>query len=89
LDKQIINWLRILLPPKCFKKLYPIFLDTELNRNELEVNKWEIEINKLMEYEYKNDIWIIDVMKAIWTGKRQYKDITLAECEIWNNWLYY
>jgi len=28
----------------------------ELNRNELEVNKWEIEINKLMEYKYKNDI---------------------------------
>jgi len=28
----------------------------ELNRNKLEVNKWEIEINKLMEYKYKNDI---------------------------------
>jgi len=28
----------------------------ELNRNKLEVNKWEIEINKLMEYKYKNNI---------------------------------
>jgi len=28
----------------------------ELNRNKLEVDKWEIEINKLMEYKYKNDI---------------------------------
>jgi len=27
----------------------------ELNRNKLEVNKWEIEINKLMEYKYKNN----------------------------------
>jgi len=53
------------LPPKRFKKLYPIFLDIELNRNKLEVNKWEMEIDKLMEYKYKNNIWIIDVMKAI------------------------
>jgi len=43
------------LPPKRFKKPYPIFLSTELN-NKLEVNKWEIEINKLIEYEYKNNI---------------------------------
>jgi hypothetical protein len=41
-----------------------------------------MEINKLMEYEYKNNIWIIDVIKAIWMGKRQHKDITLAKCEI-------
>jgi len=42
-----------------------MFLDAELDRNELEVNKWEIEIDKLIEYEYKNDVWIIDVIKAI------------------------
>jgi len=46
-----------------------MFLDTELDRNKLEVNKWEMEINKLMEYKYKNDIWIIDIIKAIQTGK--------------------
>jgi len=33
-----------------------MFLDMELNRNKLEVNKWEMEINKLIEYKYKNDI---------------------------------
>ena len=27
----------------------------ELNQNELEVDKWDIEINKLIEYKYKND----------------------------------
>jgi hypothetical protein len=43
------------LPFKRFKKLRPIFLNTELNRNELEINKWDIEINKLIEYEYKDD----------------------------------
>jgi len=33
-----------------------MFLDMELNRNKLEVNKWEIEINKLIEYKYKNNV---------------------------------
>jgi len=42
-----------------------MFLDAELDRNKLEVNKWEIEINKLIEYKYKNDAWIIDIIKAI------------------------
>jgi len=42
-----------------------MFLNIELNRNKLEVNKWEMEINKLIEYKYKNNIWIIDIIKAI------------------------
>jgi len=37
----------------------------ELNRNKSEVNKWEIEINELTEYKYKNNAWIIDIIKAI------------------------
>ena len=28
----------------------------ELNQNKLEVNKWDMEINKLIEYKYKNDL---------------------------------
>jgi len=28
----------------------------ELKRNKLEINKWEIEINKLIEYKYKNNV---------------------------------
>ena len=59
-----------------------MFLDIELNRNKLEVNKQEIEIDELMEYKYKNDVQIIDIMKVIQIGKQQYKDITLAEYEI-------
>ena len=42
-----------------------MFLDTELNRNELEIDKQEIEINKLIEYKYKNNVWIVDVIEAI------------------------
>ena len=29
----------------------------ELNQNKLEVDKWDIEIDKLIEYEYKNNIY--------------------------------
>jgi hypothetical protein len=53
------------LPSKCFKKLCSIFLDIELNKNELEINKWDIEIDKLMEYKYKDDPWMTNIMKAI------------------------
>ena len=47
--------MRILLPFECFKKLHPIFLDMELNRNKSEIDKWDIEIDELMEHEYKDD----------------------------------
>ena len=42
-----------------------MFLNAELNRDELEINKWDIEINKLMKYKYKNDPQIVDIIKAI------------------------
>ena len=42
-----------------------MFLDIELNSNKLKVNKQEIEINKLIEYKYKNNVQIIDIVKAI------------------------
>ena len=28
----------------------------ELNRDKSEIDKWDIEINKLIEYKYKNDL---------------------------------
>jgi len=34
-----------LIASRYFKKLHPIFLNAELNKNKLEVNKWEIKIN--------------------------------------------
>ena len=42
-----------------------MFLDVELNRDKLEINKWDIEINKLIEYKYKNDPQIVKVIKVI------------------------
>jgi len=32
-----------------------MFLNAELNRNKLEINKWDIEINELIEHKYKNN----------------------------------
>ena len=32
-----------------------MFLNMELNQNELEVNKWDMEIDKLIKYKYKNE----------------------------------
>ena len=81
--------MRILLPSERFEKLRPIFLDAELNRNESEIDKWDMEIDELIEYEYKDDPWITDIIKAIRTGKRKHKDIILAEYEIRNDRLYY
>ena len=66
-----------------------MFLNGELNQNKLEVDKWDMEINKLIEYKYKNDIQIVDIIKAIQTEKRQHKDIIIVKCEIYNNRLYY
>ena len=42
-----------------------MFLDIELNRNKLDINKWDIEIDELIEYKYKDDAWITDIIKAI------------------------
>ena len=42
-----------------------MFLDLELNRSKLEINKQEIGNNKLIEYKYKNNIQIVDIIKAI------------------------
>jgi hypothetical protein len=37
----------------------------ELNRNESEIDKWDMEIDELIEYKYKDDSWITDIIKAI------------------------
>ena len=48
-----------------------------------------MEFDDLMSYEYKEDPWINEILEAIRTGQRQHKDITLAECEVRDNRLYY
>ena len=62
-----------------------MFLNIKLNQNKLEVDKWDREIDKLIKYKYKNNAQIIDIIKAIQIGKRQYKNIIIAEYKIYNN----
>ena len=33
-----------------------MFLNIELNQNKLKVDKWDMEINKLIEYKYKDNV---------------------------------
>ena len=42
-----------------------MFLDIELNRNELKINKQDMEIDELIEYKYKNNPQIVNIIKAI------------------------
>ena len=42
-----------------------MFLNIELNQNKLEVNKQDMEIDKLIKYKYKNDVQIVNIIKAI------------------------
>jgi len=37
----------------------------EFNKNESEIDKWDLKIDELIEYKYKNNIWIVDVIKVI------------------------
>ena len=48
-----------------------------------------MEIDKLIKYKYKNNPQIVNIIKAIQTGKRQNKDIIFAKYKIRNNQLYY
>ena len=42
-----------------------MFLNIEFNKNKSEIDKWKMEINKLIKYKYKNNVWIINVIKVI------------------------
>ena len=46
-------------------------------------------LDDLMNYEYAHDSWIQLILTAVKTGQWQHKKITLTECELWNNWLFY
>jgi transposase InsO family protein len=91
-DERIANRLRILLPPERFEKIRLVFTrndefdDINLSEN---IDKWDMDLDDLLKHEYEHDLWISEIMNAIKNGQRQHKDITLAECEIRNDRLYY
>jgi RNase H-like domain found in reverse transcriptase/Reverse transcriptase (RNA-dependent DNA polymerase)/Integrase zinc binding domain/Integrase core domain/Chromo (CHRromatin Organisation MOdifier) domain/Aspartyl protease len=88
-DERIANRLRVLLPPERFEKIRLVFTDPELNEDMTETDKWEMDLEDLMDYEYKHDPWVNEILTSVRTGQRQHRDITLSECEIRNDRLYY
>ena len=46
-------------------------------------------LENLLKYEYEHDLWIFKIINMIKNDQQQYKNIILAEYEIWNDWLYY
>ena len=57
-------------------------MNYELNKEKTEINKWDMNLDNLINYEYKHDSWINDISTSIRTDQHQHKDIMLAECEI-------
>ena len=62
------------------------FDDINLSKN---IDKWDMNLEDLLKYEYENDLWIFKIMNTIKNNQWQYKNITFAEYEIWNDQLYY
>ena len=48
-----------------------MFINIKLDEDKSEVDKWDIEIDELMKYEYINDLQIADVI--VWKGRRVYE----------------
>ena len=88
-DEWVANWLWILLSFKWFEKIWLVFTDPELDKDKSEIDKWDMNLDELMDYEYAHNSWIVEITNVIKTGQWQHKDIMLAECELWNDRLYY
>ena len=46
-------------------------------------------LKDLMNYKYKHNSWINKISTSVRTDQQQHKNITLSECKIQNNHLYY
>ena len=54
-DEQIINQFWILLSLKWFEKIQLVFMNHKLNKKKVEINKWDMNFDDLMNYEYMHD----------------------------------
>ena len=88
-DEWIVNWFWILLSLKQFEKIQLVFTNHELNEEKAEIDKWDMNLDDLMNYKYIHDSWIQSILIMIKTDQWQHKEITLIECKIWNDWLFY
>ena len=64
-DKQIVNQFWILLSSEWFEKIQLVFTDHKLNEEKAEINKWDMNLDNLMNYEYAHDSWIQSILTVI------------------------
>ena len=84
-----MNWFWVLLSSKQFKKIQLVFTNHELNKKKAEINKWDMNLDDLMNYEYVHDSWIQLILTAVKISQQQHKKIMLIKYELQNNWLFY
>ena len=88
-NEWIMNWFQVLLFLKWFEKIQLVFINHELNEKKAEINKWDMNLDDLMNYKYMHDSWIQLILITVKTSQQQHKEIMLAECKIQNDWLFY
>ena len=88
-DKQIINQFQILLFSKWFEKIQLVFMNYKLNEEKIKIDKWDMNLDNLMNYKYAHNSWIQSILTTVKTDQQQHKEITLIECELQNNQLFY
>ena len=69
-DEQIANWLQILLSSEQFEKIQLVFINPKLDKDKSEIDKWDMNLDELMDYEYTHDSWIAEIMNVIKTDQQ-------------------
>ena len=53
-----MNWFQVLLSSEWFEKIWLVFINHELNKEKAKINKWDMNLDNLMNHEYAHDSWI-------------------------------
>ena len=69
-DKWIVNQFQILLLLKWFEKIQLVFTNHEFSEEKAEINKWDMNLDDLMNYEYAHNSWIQSILTAVKTGQQ-------------------
>ena len=84
-----MNQFQVFLFSEQFEKIQLAFTNYKLNKEKAEIDKWNINLNNLMNYEYVHDSWIQSILITVKISQQQHKEITLTECKMQNNQLFY
>ena len=84
-----MNQFQVLLFLEQFEKIQLVFTNYKFNKEKVEINKWNMNLDNLMNYKYAHNSWIQLILTVIKISQWQHKEITLTECKLWNNQLFY